>query len=373
MVFPQIRATQRHSSRYDGHHTLLVFLSFCALAGGCDPAREESPAGNATHDAEGDAFAAILRWGGDARCYRSGCRPPTNQRQPMAFSPGTYDVVIAIYNSRRSPTSPTLDITDERLRIVAQLKELRFLQLRSTKVTDAGTKHLRGLTLLEGLDLSNTKITDNGLADLTRLENLRSLQLQHTAITDSGLKYLTGLHRLEDLFLQHTSVTDAGIARLKKSLPVVRVVYSHKRAVSNGSALSNPVQDSETTRYVLMGHERATLMLHALAIDADPGLNAVARWIAKNRDALEIVSYSSGHIMMPVGDELIWVKKDGRHVRYTLRGNISTPYPRSYDDTIDGILSNNEREAIEGVFEKYGRPLDKQQMQEIRVDSRRGR
>ncbi len=250
-------------------------------------------------------------------------------------------------------------MTDERLRIVARLNELRFFQLGNTKVTDAGMESLRGLTLLIGLDLSGTRITDKGLVNIEGLRQLQLLQLQHTTITDAGLEHLRGLSRLEDLFLQDTKVTGAGVAKLKTALPNLRVVYSHKSATAANSA-SDPVADGETARYVLAYHEGSTLKPKVFVIDAAPAMEMVAGWVANNRDALEMVSFSKGHITMALlGDELIQLKKDGQRVRYTLRNNIYAPYPRSYDDTIEDVLSGEERNAIEGIFRKNGRQLDK--------------
>jgi hypothetical protein len=45
---------------------------------------------------------------------------------------------------------------------------LQSLDLQETNVTDAGLKHLRGLTQLDSLDLRKTKVTDAGVANLQR-------------------------------------------------------------------------------------------------------------------------------------------------------------------------------------------------------------
>ena len=45
---------------------------------------------------------------------------------------------------------------------------MQELNLRYTKITDAGLTHLKGLTGLRKLDISETKITDVGLADLKK-------------------------------------------------------------------------------------------------------------------------------------------------------------------------------------------------------------
>ena len=63
------------------------------------------------------------------------------------------------------------------------------LDLRDTKVTDAGLVHLKGLTQLEWLWLSHTQVTDAGLVHLKGMTNLQRLGLPRQ-ITDAGLTEL---------------------------------------------------------------------------------------------------------------------------------------------------------------------------------------
>ena len=56
-------------------------------------------------------------------------------------------------------------------------RDLRTLDLSSTKVTDAGLSHLKGLTNLNTLSLFGTKVTDAGMVHLTGLTNLSKLRL----------------------------------------------------------------------------------------------------------------------------------------------------------------------------------------------------
>lgn len=68
-------------------------------------------------------------------------------------------------------------------------------------VTDAGLRHLSGLTELLFLRLSGTKISDAGLAQLQQLKQLRTLDLSHTDITKAGIEQLRGCSQLEWLKL----------------------------------------------------------------------------------------------------------------------------------------------------------------------------
>jgi len=54
---------------------------------------------------------------------------------------------------------------------------------------------------------------------LTGLAALETLDLRGTKVTDAGLAHLAGLTALKELNLSRTQVTDAGVAKLQKALP----------------------------------------------------------------------------------------------------------------------------------------------------------
>ena len=93
------------------------------------------------------------------------------------------------------------------------------LNLAKTKITDDGLKVLEPLKNLRRLHLENTKIGDAGLAHLKDLTNLEYLNLYGTQVTDSGLSQLEGLKNLKAIYLWQTKVTPAGVENLKKALP----------------------------------------------------------------------------------------------------------------------------------------------------------
>ena len=69
------------------------------------------------------------------------------------------------------------------------------------------------------LNLGRTQITDEGLKEVAKLQNLKLLFLSRTHITDAGLKELAKFQKLEILWLPGTQVTAEGVAELKKALP----------------------------------------------------------------------------------------------------------------------------------------------------------
>ena len=97
------------------------------------------------------------------------------------------------------------------------------LWLFSSRVTDAGLVHLKGLTNLEKMHLWDTAITDAGLVHLKGLTNLAHLSLTTTKVTDAGLVHLKGLTKLGWLDLADTKVTDAGVKKLQQALPNCKI------------------------------------------------------------------------------------------------------------------------------------------------------
>ena len=102
-------------------------------------------------------------------------------------------------------------------------QQIHTLNLARTKVSDDGLKAVENLKNLRRLHLENTKITDAGLTHLKNLTNLEYLNLYGTQVTDSGLSELEGLKNLRALYLWQTKVTPDGVEKLKKALPQCQV------------------------------------------------------------------------------------------------------------------------------------------------------
>jgi Leucine-rich repeat (LRR) protein len=112
-------------------------------------------------------------------------------------------------------------VTDESLANLRSLARLNKLYVgpwagsfKQSDVTDAGVRHLSGLTDLEVLDLQATAVTDAGLQSLAGLTSLKELYLGQTLVTDTGMEYLKKLPSLEILVLDGTAVTDQGVGRV---------------------------------------------------------------------------------------------------------------------------------------------------------------
>lgn len=111
-------------------------------------------------------------------------------------------------------------IDDAQLSDLAPISaQVATLNLAHTKITDDGLKAVEPLKNLRKLHLENTKIGDAGLTHLKDLTSLEYLNLYGTHVTDSGLEQLAGLKNLKALYLWQTKVTPAGVEKLKKALP----------------------------------------------------------------------------------------------------------------------------------------------------------
>jgi hypothetical protein len=116
---------------------------------------------------------------------------------------------------------------DEDMEHIADLPNLRCLNVASTEVTDAGLCHLGELRHLRRLCLADCNITDDGLTNLQKTASLEDLSLANTRITDDGLGHLKRLTNLRYLGLQSTSVTTGGVKELQEALPKCFVSHYH--------------------------------------------------------------------------------------------------------------------------------------------------
>ncbi|MFB0555171.1 MAG: hypothetical protein ACETWQ_17825 [Phycisphaerae bacterium] len=79
-------------------------------------------------------------------------------------------------------------ISDADLIHLADLKAIKYINLRNTPITDVGLDHIGKLQSLEFFYLNNTKITDEGLMALKDLPNLKRINVTGTLVTNTGLE-----------------------------------------------------------------------------------------------------------------------------------------------------------------------------------------
>lgn len=111
--------------------------------------------------------------------------------------------------------------TDEKAAALLGIKEnVVQVDLGRTVITDATPKDtLSQLPRLVSLDLRQTKITDAGLEALTGLKKLHTLNLYGTEVTDAGLKHLAKIKSLKNVYLWQSKATEAGVKQLVAAIP----------------------------------------------------------------------------------------------------------------------------------------------------------
>lgn len=102
-------------------------------------------------------------------------------------------------------------VSDEGTAIFRNWKHLKRLNLHGTKITDSTLEILEGVPSLEWLDIGWAQITDTGLDHLSSLTNLRALAMGGNKLTSASLQVLRQLPQLEYLDIGGTQRTDSGL------------------------------------------------------------------------------------------------------------------------------------------------------------------
>ena len=114
--------------------------------------------------------------------------------------------------------------TDETIQSLLPLrKQLVWLKLNDTKITDTAITVIARCSNLTRLELSNTGITDKGLANLVVLQQLQSLNLVGTKITTTGLMKLKDVKQLQSVYFYRTGIKNADWQMLTNVFPKARL------------------------------------------------------------------------------------------------------------------------------------------------------
>lgn len=133
-------------------------------------------------------------------------------------------------------------IGDEGLRVLADLPNIEYISVQGGRFTDRGLECLKDKKQLRGLwvGIGPTKITDAGVRHLSGLTNLEYLELQKTGVTDTGLEHLSQLTTLESLYLSNTKVTDAGLSHLHGLKSLKKLFLSGTQAAGGEFKIAVP-------------------------------------------------------------------------------------------------------------------------------------
>jgi uncharacterized membrane protein/mono/diheme cytochrome c family protein len=114
--------------------------------------------------------------------------------------------------------------TDKEINLLLPLKkQLVWLKLNDTKITDAAAAVLVQCSNLSRLELMNTGFTDKGVSQLVSLQQLQLLNLAGTKITAAGLLPLKNAKQLQSVYFYRTGIKNTDWALLQKAFPKVKL------------------------------------------------------------------------------------------------------------------------------------------------------
>ncbi len=116
-------------------------------------------------------------------------------------------------------------LVDDDLAKVPKSRELRRLVLDDKAIRGPGLGHLQNQPELIDLSLHCPTITDLLAKNLAELKRLKRLSLVGASLSDAGIRHLEGLTNLTALDLRKTKASAAGIDRLRQALPTCRIEW----------------------------------------------------------------------------------------------------------------------------------------------------
>jgi hypothetical protein len=91
-----------------------------------------------------------------------------------------------------------------------------WLNLGFSTVSEDQIKKISELKNLRALYLNNSDVTDKGISHLTNLKALMYLNLVSTSITDSSLEYFKKMDKLKNVYLYQTKITSEALSRFQE-------------------------------------------------------------------------------------------------------------------------------------------------------------
>ncbi|MBX3449970.1 MAG: hypothetical protein KF777_10445 [Planctomycetaceae bacterium] len=105
-------------------------------------------------------------------------------------------------------------VTDNGLKQLSALPNLRTLDVLGTKVTNEGVASIAKITSLESLRFTGQQLKDDGAAELAKMPNLRKLYIDNVALSPTGWAAIGRIPSLEVLHVSHSSIGDAAMPLL---------------------------------------------------------------------------------------------------------------------------------------------------------------
>jgi len=117
----------------------------------------------------------------------------------------------------------TLVSADDLKLLSAIQKQLIWLKLGNTNISDAGLTTVSQLSNITRLSLEHTRVSDDGLRALQSLNHLQYLNLVGTAVTLHGILQLKNLQSLQSLYLYQTKIDRKDWSSVQNAFPKTRI------------------------------------------------------------------------------------------------------------------------------------------------------
>jgi len=118
------------------------------------------------------------------------------------------------------------ELTNNSIETLLQIKkQLIWLNLTDSNVSDDNLKKIAELERLMKLNLSKTKISDKGLSYLEKLEKLESLNLFRTKVSNELINVIPKFPNLKRLYLSESNATEGIVSQLKKSKQDLEIIF----------------------------------------------------------------------------------------------------------------------------------------------------
>jgi len=208
-----------------------------------------------------------------------------------AYSPQTLDELQEVREQVLSLDLGKMPVTDQHIKYIARLTNLRSLNLNFTEVTGTGIRALSGLEHLEEISLAGTKVDYDGLFDfISACKNLKTISVWETSLS------VDDAARLKDQFryISFLGSTSDGTAMLIKLNPPK--LRNRSRVFEDSIALElfHPVRDVKI-RFTLNGEEpdsmASTLFAEGTFIKRSTEIKAKAfkdGWISSDPASLRL-------------------------------------------------------------------------------------
>jgi len=116
-------------------------------------------------------------------------------------------------------------LTDDHLAKFPKLSKLQRLVLDDNPILGRTLGHLQNQPELIDLSLHCPSIADLLAKNLGELKRFKRLSLVGAGLTDAGIRHLEGLTNLTALDLRKTKASAAGIERLHQALPKCKIEW----------------------------------------------------------------------------------------------------------------------------------------------------